>query len=387
MDKDFLNLLSAVALNRIFGNDPKFSHHLLDSLDNLSDVFDLDGKDRLLLFGNMGHLAAQISQKALDDAEQEYRWLSSRGIQFLPIYDCNYPSLLKECPDAPLLLYVRSSTPPDEIFNRRPAVSVVGTRDMTQYGKCWCERIVAELGAAQEKPAIVSGLAFGIDITAHMAALGHSLPTVAVLPVGIDDVYPKSHCVSAEKIVSAPESALITDFPPGTRALKVNFIRRNRIIAGLSRATILVESRLKGGGTLTCRLAAGYGREVLALPGRLDDVHSEGCNRLVWEKVAGTVPAMENLNEALGIGLLGRERRCDLSKVLEGRYSPILDEADLCMVKIIALKVRKNRGICLDELCRDLNISYSDASRLAYLLESDGILEMDIMQRCCIRVS
>ena len=124
---------------------------------------------------------------------------------------------------------------------------------------------------------IVSGLALGVDITAHAAALEGGLPTVGVSPVGIDDVYPRRHVPFVERMCATPGCALVTDYPPGTFPAAFSFIRRNRIIAGLAGSTVLIESRIKGGGMITARLAAGYGRDVFAVPGRIDDIRSQGC--------------------------------------------------------------------------------------------------------------
>ena len=250
-------MVSAIALNAIFGNVPKFSHRLIDALGSAGAVFDLSPQERLELFGPHNPHAAQIGPAALDAAQAEYERLSARGVQFLDIFADGYPQALRECPDAPLLLYVRSSTPAAELFGGRPAVAVVGTRDQSPYGRECCRRIVAALAQAPARPLVVSGLALGVDITAHAAALEGGLPTVAVSPVGVEDVYPRRHTAFAERMCATPGCALVTDYPPGTVPAAFNFLRRNRIIAGLAGATVLVESRLKGGGMITARLAAG----------------------------------------------------------------------------------------------------------------------------------
>ena len=312
MDDKTSSVVSAIALNAIFGNEPKFSHHLIDALGSASAVFSLSEQERLELFGPYNARAAQITPAALEAAQAEYERLSAQGCQFLDIFDEGYPEALRECPDAPLLLYVRSATPAAELFGGRPAVAVVGTRDQSLYGRECCQRILRALSEAPSKPLIVSGMAIGVDVTAHAAALDGGLPTIGVSPVGVDDVYPHRHAAFAERMCSTPGCALVTDYPPGTFPAAFSFIRRNRIIAGLAGATILVESRARGGGMITARLAAGYGRDVYAVPGRIDDVRSQGCNQLLKEQVAAPVASPETLPVSLGLGRLRRSRAADL---------------------------------------------------------------------------
>ena len=384
MDKDYLSKVGAVALNVIFGYEPKFSHNIIDALGSADAVFSLPQKDLRDIFGPYNKYLSLINGESLEKAAGLTERLLSRGYGILSIYDDGYPALLRECEDAPMVLYVRSSTPAEKLFNSRPAVSIVGTRDISPYGKEWCTRIVDAIASAPSKPLIVSGLAIGVDITAHMAAMDCGLPTIAVLPVGIEDVYPARHGAAAREIASRPGCALITDYPPGTTPQAFTFLRRNRIIAGISQATILVESKAKGGGTMTARLASGYGREVLALPGRIDDVRSQGCNRLLREKVAEPIDSLDNLPLALGLGLYDRRRKGDLERELRDRYEAELGEDRTREVLSVALLVKKNRGISVDEICRALAIDYSEALQITGLLEGDGFIETDLLQRCAI---
>lgn len=384
MDKEKLSRISVLALNRIFGYEPKLSHSIIDALGSPEAVFSLPEDELLHIFGPFSKYLPQINDTALEKAEKELDGLLSRGCSVLGICDSAYPELLKECEDAPVALYVRSGTDAASIFNRRPAVSIVGTRDISPYGKEWCERIVSVLSRAPIKPLIVSGLAIGVDITAQMTALCCGLPTVGVLPVGITEVYPRRHYVAAGKIADSPGSALVTDYPPGTPATAFNFLRRNRIIAGISSATILVESKVKGGGTMTARLAFGYGREVLALPGRIDDVRSAGCNRLIKEEIAVPIDSLESLPEILGLGQAGGIAPDNSAERVKEYYSRILDAEDSDAIAALFRTIGKNRGVCPDELCRMCGMDYGRVSRLTGLLENDGFIETDLMQRCTI---
>ncbi|MBQ9451516.1 MAG: DNA-protecting protein DprA [Bacteroidales bacterium] len=384
MDKDISPLVSAIALNAIFGNEPKFSHHLIDALGSAEALFNLAEAERLELFGPYRPRVAQIGPQALEAARNEFERLSARGVQFLSIFDGGYPEALRECPDAPLLLYVRSITPAAELFAGRPAVAIVGTRDQSLYGRECCQRIVHALAEAPARPAVISGLALGVDITAQATALECGLPTVGVSPVGIEDVYPRRHAAFVERMVSTPGCALVTDYPPGTAPVAFTFLRRNRIIAGLAGATVLIESRLKGGGMITARMAAGYGRDVFAVPGRIDDLRSQGCNLLLQEQVAAPVASPESLPARMGLGRRRRTRTADLAAAVRDRFSPALPAGEVEQLVQIAGVIRAQRGICFDELCRETALSYAFIARAAGLLEEEGFIGIDLLQRCTI---
>ncbi len=384
MDNDSASLVSAIALNAIFGNEPKFSHNLIDALGSAEAVFALSAQERLELFGPYHSRAERIGPQALEAARAEYGRLSAQGCQFLSIFDEGYPEALRECPDAPLLLYVRSATPAAELFGGCPAVAVVGTRDQSLYGREACQRIVRALGEAPARPLVVSGLALGVDITAHAAALDCGLPTVGVSPVGVEDVYPRRHAAFVERMVATPGCALVTDYPPGTYPAAFNFLRRNRIIAGLAGATILVESRARGGGMITARLAAGYGRDVYAVPGRIDDPRSQGCNQLLREQVAAPVTDPAALPAALGLGRLRRRRTADLAEAVRRRFAQALPPAEVERLVTVASLVRARRGILFDEICRETALGYAEVTRAAGLLEEEGFICVDLLQRCSI---
>lgn len=387
MEQKKLSRISALALNSIFGFEPKFSHSLIDSLGSAEAVFLISDRERLELFGPYTKYLARINDSALDAAEKEYDRLTGEGYQILSIYDEEYPEVLRDCPDAPMALYVRSTQPASAVFNREFGIAVVGTRDISPYGREWCRRIVDAVSQAPKKPVIVSGMALGVDITAHMQALESGLATIGVLPVGIDDVYPRRHWGAAQKIAESPGSALVTDYPPGSTPSAVNFIRRNRIIAGMSAATVLIESKTKGGGMITARLASSYGREVFALPGRIDDIRSQGCNQLIREKTAEPVTDLATLPGQLGLGVFNLRKKTDVAAAIRGRFSEIFDEKDLERLVTIGLSIKKVRGASFDDLCRLNGMDYSDISRCAGILESEGIISVDLLQRCCINTN
>ena len=386
MDKEKLPVVSAIALNAIFGYEPKFSHNIIDALGSAEAVFSLPQDEILRIFGPYSKYSARICRDSLDAAEREHDRLREGGYQFLSIFDEGYPSALRDCPDAPIVLYVRSATPAGELFNRVPAVSIVGTRDISPYGREWCRKTVGAIADAPSRPMIVSGMALGVDITAHLAALDEGLPTIGVSPVGIEDVYPRRHMAYAERMVNTPGCALVTDYPPGTGASAVNFLRRNRIIAGISSSTILIESRIRGGGMMTARLAYDYGREVFALPGRIDDARSQGCNHLLREKVAEPISDLAGLPSALGLGTYNLRKYEGVEQMVRGHLGSECGEDELEKLVKLALTIKKNRGIDIDGICRECGLGYSEAANLTGMLENEGLIEMDLLQRCTINL-
>ncbi len=385
MDKENLQTVSAVALNSIFGYEPELSNRIINSLGSPEALFALSEDELQDLFGPGNRHLPLICGKALDEAAELLHRLLGMGYQVLSIQDENYPKLLKECPDAPAVLFVRSGTDVAELFNSRPAVSIVGTRDITPYGNEWCTRIVRRLSEAPIKPLIISGMAIGIDICAHMASLAFGLPTTGVLPVGIDNIYPRRHSTAADKICSTPGCAMVTDFPPGTVPEAFTFLRRNRIIAGMSRATILVESKEKGGGTMTARLASGYGRDVFVLPGRIDDLNSRGCNRLLSEKLAEALYSLDALPELLGLGkATGQGREADKEQDIKNRYSESMEPEEMNKILSVFSAIKRTRGLDYEGICRECRLEYSEVTAIAGRLENDGFIVSDLLQRCSV---
>lgn len=384
MDWSRKEKICALALNRIFGFEPKISHSLIDSLGSASAVFELPREELDALFGPYSRYPAMINARELELAGTELDGLEKKGARFIPVSDKDYPQELKQCEDAPVGLYVLCSDDPANVFNTRPAVSVFGTRDISPYGRECCRRLVDAVSRSSVRPAIVSGLAIGVDVTAHEAALECGLPTIAVLPTGIDCVYPSRHRPVAERIVSTPGCALITDYPPGTAPVALNFLRRNRIIAGLASSAVLVESKMKGGGMMTARLAAGYGRELFAIPGRVDDIRSGGCNRLIHDNLAEPIVSFDEVCPDLGLGRFERGRRESLGERVARVYRSLPDE-EVRRLASMAELIRKNRGIPIDELCPLMGMDYSGTAALAATLESDGIIEVDLLRQCSIR--
>lgn len=376
--------ICACALGHIFGYQPKYSAELVARYGSAAAVFALDKEELDGLFGNYSKYKGAINERAFDEAGKELGTLYSRGYQFVALSENDFPALLRECPDPPAGLYIRSGSPVSEIFNVRPAVSIVGTRDISPYGKEWCPKIVRALAGTRDRPAIVSGLAIGVDICAHMAALAYGLPTIGVMATGIDTIYPRCHGTAAGKIAAAPGSALVSDYPPGTQPVALNFLRRNRIIAGMSGATILVESKEKGGGMMTARLAAGYGREVFAVPGRMGDKYSKGCNALIGEKIAELMPDLPCIATSVGLTPEGPLQARSLSGSIQDKYAGVFSEEDIGKLTEVAGLVRKSPYVTGDGLCRESDLPFMEITRCISILESDGFIETDLLGRCTI---
>ncbi len=371
------------ALNRIFGFEPKIGLRLIETFGSALAVFKESGEvGRILASSSRDKYASLITESAFETSAMELEALEWSGNRFLGMGESGYPALLMECEDPPLGLYFKGVSPPEEVFAGIPQIAVVGTRGLTYYGKDWCRRIVEAMSRANVKPLVVSGLALGVDVTAHRAALEAGLPTVAVMATGIDDLYPSVNRNVGEEMASTSGCALITDYPPGTGAVRINFLRRNRIIAGICRATILVESKIKGGGMMTARLAASYGRDVYALPGRIDDPVSQGCNLLIRENLAEQIGDLGELVSRLGLGRSGLRPKADFKECVESYYKERLPDNEHEDIVRLALFIKKHRGVSVDELCGNLKWTYSRVSRLSTTLECDGFITVDLLQHC-----
>lgn len=382
--ENFEEKAAACTLNRLFGFKPAIARALTGKLGSAAAVFRLSREEKEAVFGLGSPYPDKLNQEELDQSAAELEWLRKEGFHFIIPGDGIYPDALLECPDAPAGLYLRSDNVSPSLFNAGVAVSIVGTRDISPYGREWTYRIVEALADSLVRPTVVSGLALGVDGAAHEAALELGLPTIGVMATGIESVYPRMHSPMAARMARTPGCALVTDYPPFTSPQAVNFLRRNRIIAGLSKATVLVESKIKGGGLLTANLAFEYDREVFALPGRADDIRSEGCNRIIREKIAEPLTDLGAFVKGLGLGLLTRRNKAVLEEEISRVFSLSESEEDVRKLQQVAALIKKNRGITLDEICAGCGMDYKDARRYTGMLETEGFIYTDLLQRCSI---
>tara|TARA_B110000908_G_scaffold58107_1_gene70790 strand:+ start:22459 stop:23547 length:1089 start_codon:yes stop_codon:yes gene_type:complete len=268
------NLIFQIGLTLIRGIGPITAKKLISHCGSVEAVFQ-EKKELLTKIPHIGPvLAKEIAQQSvLGRAEKEIDFMSKNNITATSYLDDNYPERLKNCVDSPIVLFSKGEFD----WNQSKIISIVGTRNATSYGKSFCQSLVNDL--SDYPVLIVSGLAYGIDVFAHKYSIENNVKTVAVLAHGLDRIYPTSHKNIATQMLQ--NGGLITEFLSETNLGRENFVRRNRIVAGISDATIVVESKKKGGAMITAKLANDYNRDVFAVPGKWNDVFSSGCNHLI----------------------------------------------------------------------------------------------------------
>ena len=283
-----MDLLYTLALTKIKGVGLATARNLLSHFGSAETLFLAPRAELESIRGIGPQLAAAIHRSTiLAEAEAELRYLEQHGIQALHYEASNYPERLKNCPDAPLLLYYRGTAN----LNSPRIVSIVGTRKCTAYGKHLCAGFIN--GLAPYQVLVISGLAHGIDSHAHRAALTEKLPTVAVMGHGLDRVYPLGNTELAKQMVE--NGGLLSEYPIGTPPEKHHFPMRNRIIAGLADVTVVVEAAIRGGALITAELANGYNRDVCAFPGNIGQDASAGCNHLIKTNRAHLISSAKDL--------------------------------------------------------------------------------------------
>ena len=287
------DLLYQISLTLIPNIGDVHAKALINHFGKAENIFKAKKKDLEAIEG-MGSVRA-ASIKHFNDftiTEEEIDFIQKYKITPLFITDKNYPQRLLNCYDSPAMLYYRGNAN----LNQSKIVAIVGTRNNNEYGKAVCEKLVDDL--AGENILIVSGLAFGIDSIAHRSALKNDLKTVGVLAHGLDRIYPSQNKSLAKEMVG--QGGLLTDFRSKTKPDKQNFPKRNRIVAGISDAIVVIESSIKGGSLITAELGNGYNKDVFAIPGRTNDSKSEGCNYLIKNNKACLITSADDLLEDMG---------------------------------------------------------------------------------------
>ena len=237
------------------------------------------------------HMDDAYRQKLLSEAQREAAFVRDNSIKAIYYTDPDYPALLAQCEDAPLMVYTLGSAS----LNPQQSISIVGTRHITPYGLDFTDKLVKGLAErVKGGVTVVSGLAYGVDVAAHKAAVKCGLPTIGVLAHGLNTIYPAAHRSMAADMVRNG-GALLTDYRSCDAIHKGNFLARNRIVAGMTHCTLVVESARKGGAMVTARIATGYCRDVFALPGRVSDTYSQGCNHLITLCVAKLIQDVDDL--------------------------------------------------------------------------------------------
>lgn len=302
------------------------------------------------------------SIKAFKDfarCEQELKFIEKYKIQPLFLTDVAYPKRLLQCYDSPTLLFYRGTAD----LNASKTISIIGTRGCTEYGKTFTEKLVKDLAA--ENISIISGMAYGIDTVAHKAAVKNNLPTVGVLAHGLDSLYPPENASLAKQMVKE-NGGLLTEFMSNTRPDRHNFPTRNRIVAAMADATIVVETDIKGGSMITAELATNYNRDVFAVPGKTTDIKSKGCNHLIRQNKAALITNAQELLEMMNWLPLPEKKR----KVQRQLFIEMTTEE-----KIIFELLNIDGQMQVDELYIKSGLSSSSAAGALLSLELQNVVQ------------
>lgn len=285
----------ALALSRMGYHNITVLRELYNAWGSMADIVKQHARPEQLAPNMPERLLAAFAHtdEHLKRADEEMRFAQDNNISIITLADEAYPQRLKACFDAPLALFFKGNAN----LNAKHCISIVGTRKATPYAADCIAQLTARLKQLCPDILIVSGLAYGVDIMAHRQAIDHALPTVAVLAHGLDTLYPSRH--RKEATLMMQNGGLLTEYFSQSKIDKRNFLQRNRIVAGMSAATLLVESAEHGGGLVTCRLAQSYQHDVFAFPGSINNPYSVGCNRLIRDNVAGLVTSAEDILKAM----------------------------------------------------------------------------------------
>ena len=284
-EEDLYHLL---ALLKVEGVGDIMAKKMLLHLGSAKAIFEAKQAQLLAIDGVGSMLIKNLKSKTVfESAAKELAFIKKNDIQVLFYQDTSYPERLKHCIDGPILLFASGNID----FSNRKIISIVGTRQISAYGSEFCKKLIADL--APLNPIIVSGFAYGVDIVAHQAAVDNNLQTIGVVAHGLNQIYPKVHTKYVAKIEK--NGGFLTEFWSNSNPEKENFVRRNRIVAGMSEATIVIESANKGGSLITANLANDYNRDVFAVPGRTSDKMSQGCNNLIKTQKANLLTSAADI--------------------------------------------------------------------------------------------
>lgn len=354
------HLLQQVALTLVPNIGPVQAKILVDHFGEAPAIFKAK-KSSLELLEGIGTVRAQNIKQFADfkKAEDELAFIEKYKITPLFLTDAAYPQRLLNCYDPPTLLYYRGNAS----LNASKVIAVVGTRGKTDYGKQLTEKLITDL--QEQQVLVVSGLALGIDAVAHKASIKHHLPTVAVMAQGLDKIYPSEHTALAKDILKE-QGGLLTEFRSKTKPDKHNFPSRNRVVAGMSDATIVVETDIKGGSMITAELAAGYNRDVFAFPGRTTDTKSSGCNELIKNNKAMLLTGASDIIDILGWA--------------EKKIVPVVKQKELFIElnteeKTIVDALKDGNSMGIDQLTQKTRLSISVLAAAILNLELQNVIK------------
>lgn len=354
-----MSLLHRVALTFVKNIGPASAKVMLSYLGDAEEIFKASRAKLLSVPGIGEKTVAQLDfDEALKKAEEELKFVEKNNIDLLFYTDAKYPKRLKICNDSPILLYSKGNAD----FNNPYVVSIVGTRNATDYGKKLCRQLVEEL--QQYNALVVSGLAHGIDVAAHKECLKANIPTVGVLGHGLDRIYPSQNRTTADKMLE--NGGLLTEYPSGTIPDRENFPQRNRIVAGMADATVVIEASVKGGALITAEIANGYNKDVFAFPGRVGDEFSEGCNFLIRNNKAALLTCAADLAYTLGW------EKSDNLKPVEQYMLPLdLNPEERTILEIIN---QHKQPVAIDDLTIKTNMPMSQLAMNLLNMEMQGYI-------------
>lgn len=361
---NYTKLHYQIALTQLCGFGPIKTKQLLQLVENEEEIFTLSLRKLSQNTGISFDLLKKMNrEEALLESEKILKEIQRYSIDFVFYTSPDYPRRLKQCDDAPLVLYFRGKMD----LNDTRFVAVVGTRDASEYGKRICTELIQQF--AGTNIVVVSGMAYGIDITIHQLCIQYGVETIGVMAHGLEIIYPQLHRSIAGKMMG--NGGLISEYPPNTKPDRENFPMRNRIVAGMCDATIVVESKIKGGSLITADLANDYNRDVFAYPGNVFDENSEGCNMLIANNKAHLIRNGEDFLKKMG---------WDLS-VKNPVQRSIFPSLSLEEQKIIQL-LEKSGQMNVDSMAMQLNLPSSKLSVFLFQLEMNGIISPLPGNRC-----
>lgn len=349
-----------LALSMIPGVGGVLARNLVAYVGSVEGIFN-EPVAKLVKIPGIGEVnARRIREKeVLLRAEKELQFIEKHQVTVYFYLDENYPRRLRSCPDAPVLFFSSGNVRLDA----EKVISVVGTRNATEYGRQLCDELIRDLSARGHDLLVISGLAYGIDIQAHKSALKYQVPTAAVLGHGLDRLYPAAHAKVAQNMLGT--GGLVTDFPSQTKIDPSNFLRRNRIIAGLADAVVVAESGEKGGALVTADIAASYDRDVFVFPGRVGDLYSKGCNRLIKNNMAALIESAADLEYFM------RWEMTTPGQPVQQQLFVELSTEEQQIGKVL----RNNGKMFIDLICQETGLPMGKVSALLLELEFRGVVD------------
>ncbi|WP_159946381.1 DNA-processing protein DprA [Polaribacter septentrionalilitoris] len=351
-------LLAVLRLQKCKAIGDILAKKLIVNVGDVEQIF----KERAAILSKINGIGSHALKHLFDvenlkSAEVELQYIQKNNIEYSYFLEEDYPKNLHNCIDSPILLFKDGNLD----FTNQKIISIVGTRNVSSYGRTFCNQLIDEL--KEYNPIIVSGFAYGVDVCAHKAAIQNNLQTIAVLAHGFEQIYPKVHKKYIHQVNE--NGGFLTEFWSEEQPLRENFLKRNRIVAGISKATIIIESAEKGGSLVTADIANSYNRDVFAVPGRTSDIYSKGCNNLIKNNKAHLLNSASDLITMLNWDL--QEKSTPIQKQL-------FVELDENEQKIYDVLHEKGAQL-LDVISLECNLPIFQLSSILLQMELKGVLK------------